>query len=178
MGRIVFAITCILSCASCEYEYDYKYISLEKIKEIQITSYGRPDRSAFVVDHDMPMRYELERKTYIVTFGIDKDYHWPNILVSAKSFSADSLMIEPIETGGCGYFDNSYDHYRIDDMKAWKYVWMPSYRKNCPVKGRESHPPDQIISFRVKNQKGEILGEERLPFILVENGTYYEIDAL
>lgn len=180
MGRIVFAITCILSCAGCVYEYDYKYISLEKIKGIQITSYGRPDRSDVVVDHDMPMRYELERKTHIVIFEIDEAYHWPSILVSAKSFDADSLTIEPIETGDCGKFDTRYSHiynYQIDDMKAWKYEWMP-YSENCPVKGRESHPPDQIISFRVKNQKGEILGEERFPFILVENGTYYEIDSL
>ncbi len=178
MRRIVFAITCILSCASCTYEYDYKYISLEETEGIQVTLYGRPDRLDVVVDHDMPMRYELERKTYIVIFEIDEDYHWPNILVSAKSFNADSLTIEPIETGVCGYFDNLYENYRIDDLKAWRYVWMPGYRKNCPVKGSESYPPDQIIRFKVKNPKEEILGEERFPFILVENGKYYETDSL
>lgn len=177
MERIVFAIACLLACAGCQYEYDYKYISLEEIEGIRITSHGRLDRSDIVVDHDMPMRYELERKTYIVIFEID-NYHWPNILVIAKSFNADSLVIEPIKIGGCGSFNNLIDYLRIDDMQAWRYEWTPSLHRNCPVKGRESHPPDQVINFKVKNPKGEILGEERLPFTLIANGTYYEIDAL
>lgn len=185
MKRIVFAITCILSCAGCiEYAYEYAYISLEEIKGIQITSHGRPDdpvTGRVVVDRDMPLRYELERKTYMVIFGID-DFHLPNVLVSAKSFNTDGLMIEPIETDVfvCGGFNIFYkDLYRrIDDLKAWRYEWKPSFSRNCPVKGRESYLPDQVIKFKVKNQKGEVLGEERLPFTLVENGTYYEIDAL
>ena len=178
MGRVALVITCVLSCVSCvEHEFDYKYISLEKIKGIQVTSYGRPDRSVFVVDHEMPMRYRLERKTHIVIFEIDEDSHWPNILISAKSFDDDNLIIEPIEVSGCGDFDNFYN-YQVDNLRARKYEWMPSYSKNCPVKGKESYPPQQIISFRVENQEGKVLGEEKSPFILVENGTYYETDSL
>ena len=177
MGRIVFAITCILSCASCEYEYDYKYISLEKIKEIQITSYGRPDRSAFVVDHDMPMRYELERKTYIAIFEIDENDHWPSIFISSKLIDGSNLLIEEVLIGNCGSFDIGV-RYRRNGLSAARYSWSPALHSKCVVDGDQDYPNEQIIGFKIKNQRGEILGEERLPFILVPNGTYYEIDAL
>lgn len=176
MNKAILTVTCILLCASCfRHEYEFHYISLEKIEGICIKSLGRLNRSDIKADHDMPMRYELKRRNYLLVFEVDS-YHWPNLLVSPRSPNGDGLILEPIKIGKCSYLDDPY--YEMDGMEAWRYVWMGDSWPDCPAKDGESYPPHQIIGFRVKNREGDVLGEERLPFDLVRNGFYYVIDAI
>ena len=87
-------------------------------------------------------------------------------------------MIEAIKVGDCGSFREFGLDYKIDDVQALRYEWAPPYHRNCEVSGKESYPQQQIIGFKVKNQAGKVLGEERIPFVLIENGIYYVVDAI
>ena len=158
--------------------FDYKYISLEQLEGIQIKSYGKSELPRLKSDNKMPVRYELVRENYILIFELDKKNHWPSIFVSSKSLSNVGLIIEAVSIGECGGFDNWGIQYTIDNLQALRYVWSPAFNRNCRVSGNEDYPIQQMIGFVVKNKEGKILGEEKLPFTLIRNGTYYEKDGL
>ena len=169
---LIFSVGCI-----CK-KFDYKYISLEQLNGIQIISHGKPEIPHLKSDNEMPVRYELAREKYVLIFELDKMNHWPSIFVSAKSMSNVGHIIEAVSVGDCGGFDDWGTQYTIDNLQALRYVWSPAFNRNCQVSGNEDYPVQQIIGFVVKNKEGKILGEEKLPFTLIKNGTYYEIDAL
>ena len=158
--------------------FDYKYISLEQLEGIEILSYGKSELSGLKSDSEMPISYELSRKDYILIFELDKKNHWASILVSSKSVDGVGLVIEAVAVGDCGGFDNWGLQYYIDNLQALRYVWSPAFNRNCNVGGNEDYPSQQLISFVVKSQEGKVFGEERLPFVLIKNGTYYEKDGL
>jgi len=120
----------------------------------------------------------LFREKYILIFEVDKKNHWPSILVGSMSLNGDELIIEDVKVGYCGGFDDEVIPYKMDNLKALRYVWSPAYRKNCSVKNNQEYLPDQIIKFKVQNRNGDLFGTEELPFSLISNGIYYEIDGL
>ncbi len=179
MKRTVIICTILLFSVGCmSKSFDYKYISLEQLEGIEIVSHGKSELSRLKSDDDMPTRYKLSRKNYILIFELDKKNHWPSILVSSKSLSGVGLVIEAITVGDCGGFDDWGVQYKVDNLQALRYVWSPAFRRNCKMSGNEDYPSQQVISFVVKDQEGKVFGEERLPFVLIKNGTYYEKDSL
>lgn len=179
MKRIVIIFTTLLFSVGCmSKSFDYKYISLEQFEGIQVISHGRSELSRLKSDNEMPIRYELARENYVLIFELDKKNHWPSVFVSSVSLSNVGLIIEAIAVGDCGGFDDWGIQYKIDNLQALRYVWSPAFNRNCQVSGNEDYPSQQMIGFVVKDQGGNILGEEKLPFTLIRNGTYYEKDGL
>ena len=177
--NFVIILTALIFSVGCFYiKSDYKYISLEQLDGIQIISHGKSELSGLKSDNEMPVRYELARKNYVLIFELDKKNYWPSIFVSAKSLSNVGLIIEAGSFGSCGGFEDWGFQYMIDNLPALRYVWSPAFNINCRVRDNEDYPIEQIISFAVKNKEGKILGEEKLPFTLKRNGTYYDIDAI
>ena len=178
MKRIVIIFTALLFSVGCVPKFfEYKYISLEQLEGVQVISHGKSEISHLLSDNEMPVRYELARESYILVFELDKKYYWPSIFVGSKSLSNVGLIIEAIAIGDCGRFD-VWGTYTIDNLQALRYVWSPAGSINCRVSDIEDYPAQQIIGFVVKNQEGKVLGEEKLPFTLIRNGTYYEYDSL
>ncbi len=177
--NFVIILTTLIFCVGCFYiKFDYKYISLEQLDGIQIISHGKSELSGLILDNEMPVRYELARKNYVLIFELDKKNYWPSIFVSAKSLSNVGLIIEAGSVGFCGGFEDMGFQYMIDNMPALRYVWRPALNRYCRVSGIEDYPIEQIISFVVKNKEGRNLGEEKLPFTLKRNGTYFAKDSL
>lgn len=176
---IISAILALTSGCAVK-SYQYKYISLEHLANIEVTAYGRADLAGLEFDSEMPISYELARDQYLLTFQIELKSYWPSILVLAKSAtgSGQSLSVEPLTVGNCGRFENLPLQYSINGLPARKYTWSPAFNQECPVAGNEDLPDQQYISFRVLGLEGMAVGEERLAFELIENGQYTEIDAL
>lgn len=177
MKRLIF-IFLICSAGCAPQFYDYKYISLEQLESVRVVARGQSELHGLMFDDEMPIRYELAREHYGLIFEVDRKYHWPSIFVISKAPNRAALLIEAIKVGNCGRFKEIGSDYKIDDVQALRYVWSPAFSRNCEVSGNESYPQQQIIGFNVKNQAGKVLGEERIPFVLIENGIRYVIDAI
>lgn len=189
MKKIAFITLLLIFGVSCTTVHVYKYISLEKIEGIRITSYGSSNLHGLESDEEMPIRYELKREDYVLIMMLDVTSYWPSIFVSSRLIDGSNLLIEEVSIGNCGSFDSGARYkkgglffgsgvrYKKDGLFAARYSWSPAFHSKCVVDGNQDYSDEQIIGFRIKNQRGAILGEERLPFILVTNGIYYEIDA-
>lgn len=177
MKRLIF-IFLICSAGCVPQFYDYKYISLEQLESVRVVARGKSELHGLMSDDEMPIRYELAREHYGLIFEVDRKYHWPSIFVISKAPNGAALLIEAIEVSNCGSFSEFGPDYKIDGVQALRYEWTPPYHRNCEVSGKESYPQQQLIGFKVKNQAGKVLGEERIPFVLIENGIHYEIDAI
>lgn len=174
---LITLLTLFFSTGCMTKSYDYEYISLEKVSDIKTISYGQSEMSRVKSNADMPIRYELHRENYILVFEIDKKAHWPSIYVSVKSLDGAALTIKAIYTSDCGGFDGLGIDYELDGMQALRYEWLPLLSRDCKVAESGDYSSQQVIGFKVENQGGE-LSEERLPFTLIKNGTYYETDGI
>lgn len=174
----IVSIVILLTVGCVSRSFDYKYISLEQLEGIKVISYGQPELASLKFDREMPIRYELLRKDYLLIFELDKNNRWPSILVGSRSIDGSDLIVESNKVGKCGGFDDWSVQDNIDDLSALRYVWSPAFNRRCKVSGNEDHASEQVISFLVKGLEGELYGVEELPFILIKNGTYYENDSL
>jgi hypothetical protein len=177
MKTLITLVTLLFSTGCMTKPYDYEYISLEQIRGIKVISYGRSEMSRIKSDNNMPIRYEIPRKNYVLVFELDKKSHWPSIYVSAKSLNGMGLIIEAIPTGDCGGFDGLGIDYELDGMQALRYEWLPLLNRGCKVTDGEDYSNQQVIGFKIKIQ-GRVIFEEQLPFTLIKNGIYYETDGL
>lgn len=160
--------------AGCAKEYPYRYISLEKIPDIQVLDYGKTQIGSIESHKEMPVRYELKRKHYILFFDLVLQYQWPAVFIRSETLDGFNLKIEELKGGICGGFDNFF--FKDQDPRENMYHWAPFWPR-CP-KETTALSQYQIILFRVVDEKGNILGEEKLPFSLIENGIYVVIDAI
>lgn len=158
--------------------FDYKYISLTGLQNIEITRYGKSELSGLEGSIEMPLSYELIRDEYTIVFELDKQSYWPSVFVGVKSTGDFEYSVEPVEVENCGGFENFGIEYSIENLHAKKYVWSPAFRQNCEVNDNEEYPVAQIIGFKILDQNGDTIAEEMLPFSLVLNGTYVEHDSL
>jgi len=178
MSKLISTLLALFFSTGCVTKsYDYEYISLEKISGIKVVSYGRPEISSVDSDSDMPIRYELVRANYILVLEVDRKSYWPSIYVSAKTLDGLDLTVEAVSTGECGGFDGLGIDYELDGLYALRYEWLPLFSRGCEVQKGKDYFNEQVIGFLVKN-RNSLIAEERLPFVLNTNGTYYEIDGL
>lgn len=179
MRKFTIIFLFILFSSGClPKSFDYKYISLEEVKDINVLSHGVSQLSSLKSSNKMPVSYELKKEAYVLVFEIDRGNYWPSILVGAKSFGGDGLVVEAVSVSSCGRFEKWGIDYNIDAIPALRYVWSPAFSNSCEVSNNESYPDQQLIGFKVKNDSGEVLGKELLPFSLINNGIYNEIDGI
>lgn len=176
-NTLLIFLSLLFSSGCVPKAFEYKYISLEDIKEIRVLSYGVSELPGLKSNDNMPIIYELVQDNYILIFEVDKRNYWPSILVGAKSLNGMNYKIEAVTVSSCGRFDSWGVEYNIDEVSALRYVWSPAFSNDCEVENNEDYPSQQLIGFMVKDELGRVIGEERFSFILVESGTYYERDA-
>jgi hypothetical protein len=166
----IFSFLVILFFNGCSV-FHYYYISLEEVPDIQVLQYGKYYRE--LENHEsMPIYYKLVRDKYILYFNVDTEYPVPVIIIRARTYNAIDLVIEGINDG-CGKFSLQKLSYPKPPQPT-RYTWEERPKKSCSF----DDPDKQIMKIKVLDQKGNLLGQEKLRFSLVKNGTKVSVDAI
>ena len=172
---ILFLFVVLLTNGCVPIKYDYYYISFEGAPDIKTLTYGRAVISKLESHESMPVEYKLKRDRYIVFIETDKKSKRPASFIRAKKLEGQDLKIEAITNSSkCGGFD--FLTVNIEDEQFLRYEWWGFVKAECLNK--EIIADEMMISFRVIDDAGNLLGEERLPFKLIKNGIYIEQDAI
>lgn len=153
---------------------EFKFMNFEDVDDIIVTDMGLPQSGMDIAAREMPIAYQLERSDYTVKIRVDFDNGLPAIVVKALSKNGDTLTIKGVKHGRCA--DISFLNTGFED--ELDFMWWGDRRPQEPSCQKQAiRKADSIMVFVVKDDNGEI-HEERLPFELMPNGYYIEIDAL
>ncbi|MBT5027336.1 MAG: hypothetical protein HOM97_02995 [Nitrospina sp.] len=166
INQVMLGVFIILSSYGCTLAYPYHYISLVKVPDIQVLEHGISERD--IENHElMPIYYKIERNLYIIYLIMDTKYPSPRIRIQARTQNAIDLEIVPGKKYGCGKF------YVESQWAGARYTWAKDFDRACAFYDSDR----QIIHFHVFDREGVSLGEEKLRFSLIRNGTAFVIDA-
>lgn len=155
---------------------DYYYISLVEVEGIEVGATGVADYPASLFHDPMPIKYRLERGSYALEFELDMSAFQPTVWVGGKTYEGDDLRVVGVETHQCG----SWSHlpYRTQG-KLDEFYWSPITWTEPPcLPAPLSDAGPHAMVFSVVGPGGEVLGEERIPFEVVRNGTVVYWDAV
>lgn len=172
---LLFLVFLVNGCVPIKYKYNYYYMSFEDTPDIKILIYGKAAIRKLESHKSMPVEYELNRDRYIISIETDQKSKRPASFIRAKNPEGQSLKVKSI-TGGskCGGFD--FLTVNIEDDEFLRYEWWGFVKAECLNK--EISADEMTINFRIVDNVGNSLGEERLPFKLIKNGIYIEQDAI
>lgn len=157
----------------------YEYISLEDVPEIEVLLHGRTERDDVFLQSKMPIRYRLIRDDYLLYFEVNTEFHSGVLNARAEQSTGEALYIHGEEyPGSCATFHPYYDSELVvmdEEKNAVTFSWGKNF-EYC--RERTYDPHKQVLAFRVEGKDGEVLGNERLVFRLVENGIVVRIDAV
>ena len=168
MKILVISILGFLVSGCVPMSFKYRYISFEKIPNIQILTYEKSEVNSLKFHGPMASRYQLERNLYTLFLNIDKHSKRPSVFIKLQQHNGINIMVKGVSISNCGGFDSLHEN-----GAELRYEWWGFIKQEC----LRANTDEQIISFQVLNEEGNILKEEKLPFILKENGIYFENDA-
>ena len=176
MGKTILFLFAVFLMNGCvPVKYDYYYISFEDTPDIKTLTYGKTAINKLESHEPMPIEYELNRGRYTLSIEIDQKSKRPASFVRAKNLEGLGLKVEAITDGSkCGGFD--FLTVDIKDDEFLRYEWWGFVKAECLNKKISTN--EMSINFRVMDDTGNLLGEERLPFKLIKNGIYIEQDAI
>lgn len=152
----------------------YQYIFFEE-SPVEIVGHGKAEIKSLKSHEIMPIHYHLDRELYKVDFYVDLKSVWPSLFIKGIDQKGQDIYLEGVFLSQCGGFYDYPYRKKIEGKKVQlRYEWSPPF--NCPTK--EPVADDMTISFLVLGEDGTSLGEETLPFVLRDNGIYFENDAL
>ena len=166
----IFMVLTLTACAP--HVSTYRYISLEDIPGIRVEAMGEAELENLYFHSEMPVRYSLERKSYYISFHVNKESYFPSL----------TIVVSSADDGG----PLKLEHQRYRKAKVSQSSCGPSFYRNADQLSRlgfgwsecDELKQQQIISFDVLSADGEIIGQEDIPFELKSNGFYYVVDAI
>ena len=177
---IVTAIFLLVGLSGCSYEIDYEYISLTDSMEVVKT--GQPDVSGIHDHSEMPLRYRLERDTYVIHAALDESANRPTIVFSVESKQNGHLGIsaEPIRC--CMYEDVilspevRYKGFPADGVKLkWALGRLPP---PCDRIAPLSEDEKVIRLLVFDANRGGKIAAENIRFSIEKNGGRTVYDTL
>ena len=188
MRKTILFLFVAFLISSCVVTHGYYYISLEEIPGIKTLAYGKSERGNIRSHEAMPVEYELSRDRYILLIEIDRKSNWPASYIRAKSLEGLDLQVkvtadvEAVREGRAPrtpYTCSGFDFFAFDTENdtLLRYEWWGFFEGEiCSL--RNISADDLTMRFRVMDNAGNLLGEERLPFRLIRNGLMIEYDVL
>jgi len=174
------AIFLLVGLSGCSYEIDYEYISLTNSMEVVGT--GQPDVSGIHDQSEMPLRYRLERDTYVIHAVLDESANRPTIVFGVESKQNGNLGIraEPIFCYMQADFiltpKVDYKEFPVDGVKLqWSLGRLPPYCDNrAPLSEDE-----KVIRLSVYDvSTGGQIADENIRFSVEKNGGRTIYDSL
>lgn len=171
-GRRVALLLIAAVLAGCAPQVEpYRYLELEPVSGLELQFAGPLDRPAVWFAGDVPQRYLLQRADYAVILANDPPSVLPGLTVALAASSAPALSLRPSPTqwpkSEAGNVCPSYDP--LPGGVEIEFGWSA----DCLNPALERH-----IAFDVLGPAGEVIGKERLEFVLKSRGWYLLQDAL
>ena len=173
------AVFLLLGLSGCSYEIDYEYISL--IDSMEVIESGQPDVSGIHDHSNMPLRYRLERDTYVIHPVFDEGANRPTIVFSVESKQNGKLGIsaEPIP---CYMHEVvilatevDYKGFSADGVKLrWPLGRLPP---PCDNRGPLAED-EQVIRLSVFDARTGKIADEKIRFSVETNGGRTIYDSL
>lgn len=152
----------------------FKYMNFEDVDDIIVTDRGFPQGGMEIAAIEMPITYRLERSDYTVKIRVDFDNGLPAVVVKASSKKGNALALKGVKHGRCADFSFLDTGFKDES----DFIWWGDRRPHEPsCQKQATRKADSIMTFVVVDEHGKI-HNERLPFELMPNGYYIEIDAL
>ena len=149
---------------------DFYYLSLAGVEAIEVLEMGVVERDRVFFHDPMPIRYRLSRDAYVIEINRNLDHGSPTIWIKAATPAGANLALEQSRDDRC---DSWWDFSQ--NSGYYEYSW--SNLRNCLPVGEEAEER-QVIGLVVRNEAGDVIGEESLPFEIVRNGTIVRIDSI
>jgi len=165
-------LSLLISTAGCAESMRYRYISLKDVESIRVTRQEQPDLKHFhLMEATFPTSYELTRPAYQLNFRIATEVFAPHIWIEATTPAGDPLLLKPrfdrLPKGEhprpCGTYSTSKPTAEL------RFDWV--------ICGTDAVAGEMVVAFDVVDANGTTVGEEDLPFKLVNNGFYFPPDG-
>ena len=155
---------------------DYYYISLVEVEGIEVSATGVADYPASLFHDPMPIKYRLKRGLYTLEFEVDTSAFQPTVWVGGRTLEGGGLRVVGVETHRC----EGWSHFSSRTRgKLDEFYWVPTKKTERPcLPVPPSDTGFHAMVFSVVGPEGEVLGEERIPFEVLRNGTVVYWDAV
>lgn len=178
VATVIFILNIVMIGGCIVKSYQYQYIQVSNAVEMAGKAHQTSELKRLKNHKAMPIFYRITRNSYTIYFELDRLSFYPSVFITVKKAGSDDLLrLKGGKKLGCGRFDEfKYENGKqisYESERKLRYEWFPDFA--CPRKGKIS---DQIITFQILNDQGELFGEEKIPFTLKANGLYYETDSI
>ncbi|MEX1221468.1 MAG: hypothetical protein WEA82_05090 [Idiomarina sp.] len=151
---------------------DYYYASLEGVSGAEVHSRGKVQLENLEGNSEIPTSYVLNRERYILRFLIGDASYYPHFKISVKGRDGNTFYLKPRR-----------DMKVVSDEGVICASYYPDSRDPSVLhfgwsSGCLSEEIPKQISFDVIDEKGKIIAEEDLPFVLKKDGKYTLLDAI
>lgn len=173
MAPAAFVCLCLASAlTACAPQVEpYRYLALEAADGLQLEFAGPLDRPAVWFAGEVPQRYRLQRDDYAVILANDPPSVLPGLTLALAAASAPALTLRPSPSSwpesSAGNLCPSYDP--LPGGVEIEFGWSA----DCTDPGL-----DRYIEFDVLGPTGDVIGRERLAFVVKSSGWYALHDAL
>ncbi|MBC6906075.1 hypothetical protein DWB84_11455 [Saccharophagus sp. K07] len=141
---------------------NYYYLSLEKTPGAQVVAVSKLNLEKLYGNSKMPTVYQINRADYELKIQVGDGYQ-PSLQVSVKT---NGLFLKPNRDlkvkSESGVICSSYELDKENPIRM-TFDWSAECRSDDIPKH---------ISFYVVNRKGEIIAQEKIPFLVKRNGRY------
>jgi hypothetical protein len=168
-GVIAAELLMVLTLPACAPVFSsYQYISLTGYPDAKVEKMASasPGEGGWFMG-DIPVRYTIEREDYTLTLQVDPTWKGPAIGVIVNPATTRVLDLGPRETW----------HQCISwrDPRRNPVGWTLGF--GCDPNGANT-PTELFIRFKVTDRDANLIGEEAIPFEVIERGGFVYFDAI
>ena len=184
IGGAASVLALVATASGCVRYFPYEYLALDE-NVVEVTARGTQlDGGSPLRKHEeMPLSYRLIRPEYEIAAHVYRENVWKTMLVFELRGTAetDDIFLVGIDRANCfGAFHADHPVLTLPPepySTSLRYSWFRHNDKRCAA-APELTADERIILLRVEDEHGEVIGEERLPFEVRQNGYIRQVTSL
>lgn len=168
----VLVLVFIMSLLGCFYRtYDYYYASLENLDDARVITRKKLSVKDLTGNSIIPIEYTMDRQEYSLNFLIGDKIRRAHFKISVHGSGDTELGMKPkIDMTLSSKNGISCARYYLDDNNptTMQFEWD----SNCFDKDIR-----KAMLFDIVDVSGNVIASEHIPFVLVRDGKFRQIDA-
>lgn len=184
IGGVASVLVLVAATSGCVQYFPYKYIALDE-QVVEVTARGIPhDDGEPLKDHEeMPLSYALTRPAYEITARVHQENVWQTMLIFElrSTNRTDDLFLVGVARLNCfGAFIADHRFLILPPKRhstSLRYYWYRHNIERC-AKAPEPTAAERVLLLRIEDENGKLIGEERLPFEIRQNGYIRNVTAI